>query len=121
MSVFPTYPEKFNPDTATDLTFFVTFPDCLGLAGTGLNGEACKGCASVHSCSTDVGRCKGLIPHSAGMPKKPRQLHIRTLHLAFSNALFLQRPSSDRKAALRPDQSLRKIKYEKKLAFDKNA
>lgn len=36
VSVFPTYPEKFNPDTATDLTFFVTFLDCLGLAGTGL-------------------------------------------------------------------------------------
>lgn len=70
VSVFPTYPEKFNPDTATDLTFFVTFLDCLGLAGTGLNGEACKGCAYVHCCSTDVGRCKGLIPHSAGMPKK---------------------------------------------------
>lgn len=71
VSVFPTYPEKFNPDTATDLTFFVTFLDCLGLAGTGLNGEACKGCAYVHCCSTDVGRCKGLIPHSALMPKNP--------------------------------------------------
>lgn len=47
-SVFPTYPEKFNPDTATDLTFFVTFRDCLGLAGTRLNGEACKGCAYAH-------------------------------------------------------------------------
>lgn len=54
VSMFPSCPEKFNPDTATHLTFIVTFCDCLGLAGTGSNGEACKGCAYMHFCTTDV-------------------------------------------------------------------
>lgn len=109
VSVFPTYPEKFNPDTATDLTFFVTFLDCLGLVGTGLNGEACKGCAYVHCCLTDVGRCKSLIPHSAGMPKNPCQL-------AFGYALFFRHPVVTGK-----ELCVLMRKKKNKLAFDKNA
>ena len=69
----PTCPEKLNPDTAAHLTFFMTFLDCLCLAGMGQTLEPAK---VAHTCTI-----LSLLFRAADGEKK-HKFYNRISHLA---------------------------------------